>query len=575
MRNRLGHVSERKCDMTRRESVLPNLAEQASEAVLAANPFVRMPFSQIAAAAAAMVARFVADKRLRQATIARMKADLTDVLRGRSDIAPAEKDRRFVDEAWRSNGAYKRWMQAYLVVECQLKSLPSEAGLEGTRARRAEYVATLVADAIAPTNSLVGNPASLKRAFDTGGASLVAGFKNFVRDLRTNGGMPSMVDSSPFEVGVNLAATPGAVVYKTDLLELIQYAPVTPKVWRRPVLIVPPQVNRYYVLDLSPGRSMAEHLVATGHQTFMISWRNPTKADRAWDLTRYVLEAVEALQVVRRISRMQRINVLGACAGGVTTAAMLAYLAAREEDLVESITFLVTVLDFEADSAATVFADDAALAAAVRRSQRKGILAGADLARAFAWLRPNDLVWNYWVNNYLMGKQPPIFDVLAWNADNTNLPAGLHADFLNVFKTNGLANPGTLSVDGIPIDLGSIAMDSFFIGASTDHITPWPACYRGAGLVGGSSEFILSSSGHIQCLVNPPGNPKSSYLTNSALPDSHEAWLEAAESHQGSWWDYWVSWLSERAADERRAPAKLGNKRHPAGIPAPGTYVLQ
>jgi poly[(R)-3-hydroxyalkanoate] polymerase subunit PhaC len=548
------------------------LGDKAVDAVLGANPFVRVDPTQTVAATGKVVARAVTRPRFVWRKARGLAAESRAILGGEYDDDLSD-DRRFADASWRSNLLFRRWLQAYRVLERELKSLPEEVTVDGHTADRARFLLSLVADAVAPTNLLVGNPSALRRARETRGRSLVAGARNFVGDLRHNGAMPSMVSLDAFTVGEQIACSPGAVVYRTEVLELIQYRPTTSRVLRTPLMIVPPQINKYYILDLAPGRSMIEHAVSRGQQVYAISWRNPGVEHRDWDLERYVDETERALAVARRIARAPSVGVLGACAGGITTAAVISRLAARGDARVASATLLVTALDATSPSTMTRFATDDAIAKAIRRSRRRGMLRGDELARAFAWLRPNDLVWAYWVNNYLHGNEPPAFDVLAWNADNTNLPAGLHVDFLRIFATNALAHPGAIEIGGTPIDLRQIDLDSYVVGAATDHITPWKACYASSLLLGGRAQFVLSSSGHIQALVNPPGNPRSRFHTNPALPEEPEEWLAEADEQEGTWWDHWLDWLGERSGDERRAPRRLGSASFPELDPAPGRYV--
>lgn len=539
------------------------VGDRAVDAVLGANPFVRVDPTETLAATGKVVARALT----RPAFLWRKGRAIVS---GNSDTSA---DRRFADPSWQTSFLYRRWLHVYRALERELKSLPDEVSVDEHEADRARFLLSLMADAVAPTNLLVGNPAALRRARETRGRSLIAGARNFVDDLRHNGRMPSMVDAEPFRVGETTALSPGAVVHRTEVLELIQYRPTTSRVLRCPLVVVPPQINKFYVLDLAPGRSLVEHVVSRGQQLFLISWRNPGVEHREWDLARYVDETEQALAVARRITRAPSVSVLGACSGGITAAATLAHLAGRRDARVGSVTFLVTVLDTEAPTTLTMFGTDQAVARAIKRSRRRGLLEGKELARAFAWLRPNDLVWSYWVNNYLLGNDPPAFDVLAWNADTTNLPAGLHVDFLRMLAANALARPNTFEIGQIPIDLQKVGLDAYVLGALTDHITPWKACYRTPFLLGGRSQFVLSSSGHIQALVNPPGHPKSRFLTNAALPEDPDEWLAEASEEQGTWWDHWLDWLAERSGDERRAPRRLGSASYPPLDPAPGLYV--
>jgi polyhydroxyalkanoate synthase subunit PhaC len=554
------------------DAVSREAGDRAVDAVLGANPFVRVDPTETLAATGKAAARALTRPAFIWRKARALAGETRAILAGDGDV-PTPKDRRFADPSWQTNRLYRRWLQAYLVLERELKSLPDEVPLDEQDADKARFLFSLLADAVAPTNALLGNPAALKRARETRGRSLLAGSRNLVDDLRHNGGMPSMVNTKPFRVGQTTALTPGAVVHRTELLELIQYRPTTSRVLRCPLVVVPPQINKFYILDLAPGRSLVEHAVSRGQQVFMISWRNPGAEHRDWDLARYVAEAEQALAVARRITRAPSVGVAGACAGGITTAAMLAHLAGRGDARIDSATFLVTALDMEAPSVLTMFGTDQAVARAIKRSRRRGLLDGKELARAFAWLRPNDLIWSHWVNNYLLGNDPSAFDVLAWNADSTNLPAGLHVDFLRMLAANALAHPDSIEIGGIPIDLRHVTLDAYVVGALKDHITPWTACYSTPMLLGGESQFVLSSSGHIQALVNPPDNPKARFLTNPTLPEDPDEWLaEAAENH-GSWWDHWLDWLAERSGDERQAPRRLGSKAYPALEAAPGLYV--
>ncbi|SUD58493.1 poly(R)-hydroxyalkanoic acid synthase, class II [Ectopseudomonas oleovorans] len=427
-------------------------------------------------------------------------------------------------------------------------------------------------EAMAPSNSMA-NPAAVKRFFETGGKSLLDGLSHLAKDMVHNGGMPSQVNMEAFEVGKNLATTEGAVVFRNDVLELIQYKPITESVHERPLLVVPPQINKFYVFDLSPDKSLARFLLRSQVQTFVVSWRNPTKAQREWGLSTYIAALKEAIDVICAITGSKDVNMLGACSGGLTTASLLGHYAALGEPKVNALTLLVSVLDTQLDTQVALFADEKTLEAAKRRSYQAGVLEGSDMAKVFAWMRPNDLIWNYWVNNYLLGNEPPVFDILYWNNDTTRLPAALHGEFIDMFQTNPLTRPGALEVCGTPIDLKQVTCDFFVVAGTTDHITPWDSCYKSAHLFGGKCEFVLSNSGHIQSILNPPGNPKARYMTNSAMPLDPKAWQESSTKHADSWWLHWQTWLSERSGETKNAPRALGNKKFPAGEAAPGTYV--
>ncbi|MCP3990284.1 MAG: alpha/beta fold hydrolase [Actinomycetia bacterium] len=493
---------------------------------------------------------------------------------GVSTIEPDGRDRRFNDEAWTKNPFYRRLGQSYLAWNGEVHALVDDLDLDDKSRLRADFLVNLATEAVAPTNHLLGNPAALKEAVKTSGQSLADGFRHAVHDARENGGMPSMVDTRPFIPGETIAATPGSVVFTSPVLELIQYEPTTEKVHARPLFVVPPQINKFYILDLAPGRSLIEHAVSSGHQVFAISWRNPGPDERSWDLDTYVSAILEATDVALEITGQSDLNLLGVCAGGMTSAAMLGHLAAIGDKRIHSATFLVTVLDWEVPSTMGTLMSSPVIAAATRRSQSVGVLPGEDLSKIFAWLRPNDLVWNYWVNNYLMGKNPPAFDVLAWNGDSTNLPAALHGDFMMLASNNALTEVGAVEVLDTPIDLAKVDCPSYVVGAVTDHITPWQACYETVNLLGGESQFVLSSQGHIQALVNPSGNPKGKYQTNGEGADSSDEWLEGAEEHAGSWWDHWTGWLKGKGGRRLAAPETLGSEAYPTGVAAPGLYVL-
>jgi len=542
--------------------------------VLGANPFVGLTHRQVGAALGRLLGRVAFEPGVVVSGGLDTARQLLGVARGRDDVAPDPSDKRFVDPAWASNPFYRRLLQAYLVQRDALFRLVDEVGLDPKSRERARLALSLVTEAAAPTNTLLGNPSALGKAWQTRGQSLVAGLRHLRHDLRHNGGMPSMVDTRPFKVGQNLALTPGEVIHRGELFELIQYAPAGSRTFRRPLVVIPPQINKYYISDLAPGRSFVEHTVAAGIPYFAISWRNPTPAQRDWDLARYVSACQEAIEIACDVGASSDANVAGMCAGGITLACLLGHLAATDESLVNSATFMVAGLDLSSESTVGLLTSAASIEAARARSQRKGVLDGRDLGRMFAWLRPNDLVWNYWVNNYLLGQNPPAFDILYWNADTTNLTAGLHSDFLDLLGTNGLAVPGSIDVLGTPIDLGKVRCDAYVVAGATDHIIPWTAAYQTTQLLGGDSEFVLGSSGHIQAIVNPPGNRKSRFLTRPGPPPADPLeWRAGATTHEGTWWDHWLRWLGERSGDQRRAPARLGNRRHAPVEAAPGRYV--
>ncbi len=541
--------------------------------VLGANPLVGLSRGQIGAALARLAQRLAVEPGVALSQALGAAGHLVEVAIGRSEVAPPKGDKRFAHPAWTENPLYHRLMQAYLVEAKAAMAVVDEVDLDAKSRARAGFALSLITEAAAPTNTLLGNPSALAKAVETRGRSLIAGARHLARDLRRNGGMPSTVDSRPFTVGGNIAVTPGQVVHRSEVFELIQYTPARGGVYTRPLVAIPPQINKYYISDIAPGRSLIEHLVSAGIPYLAVSWRNPTAAQRDWNLDTYVAACLEAVEVACEVAGTDDANVVGMCAGGITMACLLGHLAATGSDIVHSATFMVAGLDTKQESQIGALASKAAVEAARSRSHRAGYLDGKDLARVFAWLRPNDLVWNYWVNNYLLGQNPPAFDILAWNADTTRLPAGLHSDFLDLSLSNGLAE-GALTVLGTPVELGKVTVDAYVVAGSTDHIIPWQTAYRTTQMLGGESEFVLSSSGHIQAIVNPPGNPKASYRTATGTPpDDVDAWLAASDQHTGSWWEHWTAWLAARSGDQRPAPGELGSAAHPPLEPAPGRYV--
>jgi polyhydroxyalkanoate synthase len=551
------------------------LTERVIMSAMAVNPLVALDGSQLLAAGARVVARALDEPRVLGRCAARLGGELWQIARGTSTRAPEAADRRFTEPAFRDSWLYRRVMQSYLAGREALHALVDEVDLDRKSRERGRFAFMLLTEALAPTNTLFGNPAALKRVVDTGGASLWRGLRQLWTDLTTHGGVPAQVDGTQFRVGDNIAATPGQVVFRNEVLELIQYQPATAMVREQPILVVPPQINKFYALDLAPGRSLVEYAVRHGLQVFAVSWRNVTPAQREWDLATYVQALVDATDVVRQIAGGPRLHVCAACAGGITTAVLLGHLAARNDDRIASATFMVTVLDTSIPTLAGLFVSEKTVASTIQRSRKRGVLSGADMLRTFSLLRPNDLVWNYWVNNYLLGARPPAFDILFWNNDSTNLPATLHAEFLEIFLGNSLCKPGTLNILDTPIDLSRVRADVYAVGALTDHITPWEACYRTPALFGGPRTFVASNSGHIQSIVSPPTNPKARYFTNDATEADPQAWLAGAREQEGTWWAHWVRWLHARTGAERAAPGQLGSAAHPPLMAAPGRYVLQ
>ena len=503
-----------------------------------------------------------------------LASELARIGVGRSALTPLDKDRRFAADGWSGNPVLARALQTYLAVGTAARGLVADAELDCADRERMDFVVDNVVEAVAPSNSPVLNPTVLKAIVDTGGGNLVDGARRLVRDLSTPPRVPAMVEPDAFEVGVDLAMTPGEVVLRTDVFELIQYRPQTPKVRRVPLLIVPPTINKYYVIDLAEERSLVEHLVRSGQQVFVISWRNPDARHADWGLDTYGQAVLEAMDAAQQICRADTIALFALCSSGMLSSMLLAHLAdIGELDRVAAFSLAVTVLDQSRAGLPSALLSPAVAAAATAKSRQQGYLDGRTLAETFAWLRPNDLIWAYWVNNYLLGKAPKAFDILFWNADSVRLTAAMHRDFIELAVTNGLTEPGGSTLLGSPVDLAKIDTDAYVVAGIADHLCRWESCYRSTQLLGGDSRFVLSTSGHIASMVNPPGNPKASFRTAARNPADPERWLRSAETRQGTWWDDYVGWLGARTGPERNKPRRLGNAAFPPVCPAPGTYV--
>jgi polyhydroxyalkanoate synthase len=506
-------------------------------------------------------------------TVAGVGLELGKIAIGKSDVTPEPKDWRFKNPAWTKNPAFRRLSQSYLACTRASLDVVEAAPVDWRTKQRARLATELVGSALAPTNNLLLNPDAMERAYETGGRSVVRGAANFAKDVVNHRGMPRTADPDAHVVGRDVGITPGAVVFRNEVCELIQYVPSTDQVHARPVVLVPPQINKYYFMDLAPGRSLVEYALSQGLQMYVVSWRNPTIEHRDWDLDTYVAGVEEALRAAAQIAGTEQVNTISLCAGGITTAALLGRLAALSDDFIHCATFAVTLLDFSVPTMIGMFGCPTIVSNARAAARRRGVLPAHEAEAIFCLLRPNDLIWNYWVGSNLLGDKPPAFDVLSWNADPTRLPAGLHLDFLDMFSNNSLAK-GEVSVLGTTVDLTRVECDTFVVGARTDHLTEWKACYATTQLLGGDSTFALSTSGHIQSLVNPPGNPKMSVALGPEAGPDPEVWRAGAETLPGSWWEPWARWAAVRSGDLRPAPSTLGSDRHPVQYPAPGRYVV-
>ncbi|MEV4262732.1 alpha/beta fold hydrolase [Kribbella sp. NPDC049584] len=505
-----------------------------------------------------------------------LAGELGQIAIGHSDRTPSRRDRRFADPAWMQNPILRRVVQAYLAAADVAGALPADAGLDWRDRQRMTFLVDNVVQALAPSNNPLLNPTAWKALIDTAGLSSLSGARNLVRDLSSAPRVPSMVEPTAFEIGTTVAATPGAVVFRNEILELIQYTPQTAKVRTVPLLIVPPVINKYYVVDLAPGRSMVEYFVQQGQQVFTISWRNPDARHRDWDLDTYGQAILDAMDSVRRITRTDSTQLFATCSGGILASMVLGQLADRGElDRVAGFTLAVSVLDQSRAGLASAALDERMAAAAIASSASKGFLDGRALAEVFAWLRPTDLIWSYWVNNYLQGRPPAAFDVLFWNADTTRMTAGLHRGFVELAMTNALTEPGAATMLGTPVDLAKVGTPAYVVAGIADHICPWQSCYRSTQLLGGESRFVLSTAGHIASMVNPPGNPKATYQVNDSNPADPEEWLRTATTEQGSWWPDYIGWLGSRSGRMKAAPKTLGGGGLAPLEDAPGSYVRE
>ncbi len=488
-------------------------------------------------------------------------------------LPPAGKDKRFADKTWEDNAAFFATGQAYRLWSRLIDDLLAVAELEEPWNGKASFALRGMVDALAPTNFLATNPAALKRAFESGGVSLMRGFRNFMTDLTTNGGLPRKVDRSAFTVGKNIAATPGKVVFRNDLMELIQYESQTETTYEIPLLSSPPWINKYYIMDLAPGRSFVEWAVQHGHTVFQISYRNPDAAMGHVRLDDYLLDGPRtALDVINDITGSQKVNMVGLCLGGSLTAMLLAYLAAKGDNRINSATLLNTLVDFSEPGTLGTFSDPDSVARIEAKMAKRGFLDSNEMSRTFDFMRANDLIWSYVASSWLMGEDPPAFDILAWNDDGTRMPAAMHSFYLRACYIENQLARGAMKLDDTPLDLSQVKTDAYVLSAKEDHIAPWKAAYKTTQLFSGKVRFTLSSSGHIAGIVNPP-SPKAIHWTNPKNARDPQAWLSEATEHKGSWWEDWTAWIAERAGAKRKAPP-MGSAAHPPVGDAPGKYVF-
>jgi polyhydroxyalkanoate synthase len=574
---RAGHVSE--STSARGHAAVTGLPQDLG-------PFAFAPtwtVTEAAAPAAALMS--ISPERvieLQQNYMQRLAGLWTDFFREPEKMAEPIKDSRFADPAWQKNSLASFYARAYLLNSEFMNRLADTVEVDRKTKRRVKFAVSQWVEATSPSNFLATNPKAQQTLLETGGESLKSGLDNLLKDLQR--GKITQTDESAFEVGRNVATSEGAVVFENALFQLIQYKALTPKVYTRPFVLVPPCINKYYILDLQPDNSFIRHAVEQGHTVFVVSWKNPhePEAKLTWD---DYLEhgAIKAIHVVQEISGQKQVNVLGFCVGGTIVANALAVMYARGEEPVASVTLMTALLDFEDTGALDVYIDEQQVRSREQAIGKGGIMPGRDLASTFNSLRPNDLIWNYVVNNYLEGKQPPVFDLLYWNGDSTSLPGPMYAWYLrNMYLENNLRIPGKLVCCGQPVDLNRIKVPAYVFAAREDHIVPWKAAYASARLLPGGGKagavrYVLGASGHIAGSINPPSKNKRSYWAGSddSLPADSEAWLHDATEYPGSWWTDWAEWLARYGGPQKAAPRDYGSAKYKVIEPAPGRYVKE
>ncbi|MDH5748397.1 MAG: class I poly(R)-hydroxyalkanoic acid synthase [Rhodospirillales bacterium] len=493
-------------------------------------------------------------------------------------ITPERGDRRFKDEAWDENDIFNYIKQSYLLTSRWLQTTVNNVeGMDDNAKQKVNFYTRQFVDAISPSNFVMTNPEVLRQTLESGGENLVKGLENLLEDLERGNGQLNikMTDMDAFEVGENIAVTPGKVIFRNDLLELIQYEPTTKTVRQRPLLIMTPWINKFYILDLRPDNSFIKWAVSQGHTVFITSWVNPDESLAAKNFEDYMFEGpLAALDAIENATGEKDLNVIGYCISGTLLAATLAYMAAKEDNRIKSATYFTALVDFKDAGDLAVFIDDQQLASLEKKMNKRGYLEGREMASTFSMLRANDLIWSFVINNYLLGKEPFPFDLLYWNADSTRMPAAMHSYYLRtMYLENKLIEPGGITLGGAAIDLSKIKTPTYIISTQEDHIAPWKSTYAATGIYSGPVRFVLSGSGHIAGVVNPPAANKYGYWTNSKKSKDPDAWLKGAEQHQGSWWPDWDAWV-KKYAGKTTVPARVpGKGKLKALADAPGTYV--
>jgi polyhydroxyalkanoate synthase len=492
--------------------------------------------------------------------------------------APAKGDNRFRDDEWQNNFVFDYIKQSYLIAARHIhEGVTQIEGLPADSKKKVDFFTRQYVDALSPSNFAMTNPQVLRETVATGGTNLVKGLNNLLEDLEEGNGQLriKMTDAAAFKVGQNVATTPGKVVFQNELMQLIQYSPTTETVFKRPLLIVPPWINKFYILDLREKNSFIKWAVAQGHTVFVISWVNPDARYAGKTFEDYMFQGpLAAVDAIEKATGVREVNIIGYCLGGTLTGSTLAYMAAKKDARIKSATFFVALLDFSIPGELGVFIDEGQVAHLEKRMNERGYLEGSEMAGTFNLLRANDLVWSFVINNYLMGKEPFPFDLLYWNSDSTRMPAAMHSFYLrNMYLENRLREPGGITLGGVPLDLSKVKVPAYFISTVEDHIAPWKSTYRGAKVLGGKVRFVLGGSGHIAGIVNPPAAGKYGYWTNDAMPDDPDAWQKGATASTGSWWNDWQGWVSALNGDERVPARTPGDGKLAVIEDAPGSYV--
>ena len=487
--------------------------------------------------------------------------------------APQKGDRRFAAEEWSQNPVFSYIKQSYLLTSNLMNEMAATANLDENEQKKLEFYTQQYIDAMSPSNFAMTNPEVLQQALDSKGQSLIDGLQNLMGDM--DKGRITMTDESAFTLGENIATTEGAVVFENEMLQLIQYKPTTEQVYSRPTLIVPPCINKFYIMDLQEHNSYVKYCVDQGQTVFLISWVNPTVDQREISWDNYVGDGVlKAIEAVKNITGSSKINATAWCIGGTILASTLAVMAARKNDSINSATFLTTLTDFTDPGELSVFIDEQQVKQLTQKVDDEGLLNGRNLATAFNMLRSNDLVWSYVVNNYLKGQNPAPFDILYWNGDSTNLPANMYNFYINeMYINNKLSKPGGLTICGESIDLRDIKIPVYFLSTIDDHIAPWKGTFKGTETMQGNIEFVLGASGHVAGVINPASKNRRNYWTGGELGQGADHWFETAEKQEGSWWPNWTKWLKPKSGKKVDAPKELGNAEFKVIEPAPGRYV--